>query len=328
VTRPNTATAQEARRLSPARLLICSLAVAVGSGGAAVAAAQTPTDLSGDETTTTSAETTTVPEATDETEAEATDETAQPEQSGSGGKAGNDRAANEPRLVIEKANPKQVIAGKEKAAFKFETGGGAADLKVKAVKRKNGKIAKSWSFPAVEPGDKQSVSWAANQASGKYFFRVENDNGQGLDRKRAKGSPNVRVSDGMFPVRGKHQYWDGYGAGRGHQGQDVGAKCGTPEVAAQGGKVAYRGYDAGGYGNYVVINVAGESRAEVYAHMKRRARVRKGENVDTGERIGSVGSTGNSSGCHLHFEYWKGKWPGGNPSSTVTKRLKEWDKVS
>ena len=318
MTRPNSA--QDARHLSPARLLICSLAVALCSGGAAVAAAQTPPDPSADEPTTTSAEATTVPEATDEA--------AQPEQSGSSGTDGHNRAANAPRLVIENANPRRVISGKDQAAFKFETGGPTADLKVKAVKSGSGKIVKSWSMSGVEPGDKQSLTWGANNASGRYFFRVENAAGEALDRKRAKGKRNVRVSDGMFPVRGKHQYWDGWGAGRGHQGQDVGAKCGTPMVAAQAGKVAYRGSDGGGYGNYVVINVAGRNNAHVYAHLKRKAQVRKGANVATGQRIGSVGQTGNASGCHLHFEYWQGKWPGGNASKNATRRLKEWDKVS
>ncbi len=182
------------------------------------------------------------------------------------------------------------------------------------MKKGNGKIAKSWSKPGVEPGDNQSVTWGAKNARGRYFFRVETTDGKGLARKHAKGDRGVRVSDGMFPVRGKHQYWDGFGAGRGHQGQDVGANCGTPLGRCPAGKVVYRGTDGGGYGNYLVINVAGSKNAEVYAHLKRKAKVKQGDNVETGESIGQVGETGNASGCHLHFEYWKGKWPGGEAS--------------
>ncbi len=325
MTRPNPA--PDDRRLTPtrARLLTCSLAVALCSGGAAVAAAQTPPELSADEPTSIPADATTAPEASGEAGTAATGDAAEPEQSGSGGKG---RADKPPRLVRENADPEKVIAGFKKAVFKFETGGRVGDLKVKAVKKGNGKIAKSWRRDAVEPGDKQSVIWGGKNAKGRYFFRVETADGKGLARKHAKGNRQVRVSDGMFPVRGKHQYWDGFGAGRGHQGQDIGARCGTPMVAAQAGKVVYRGTDGGGYGNYVVINVAGHKNAQVYAHLKRKARVKTGDNVDTGERIGSVGESGNAFGCHLHFEYWKGKWPGGNASKTVTKHLKDWDKAS
>ncbi len=328
MTRPNPP-ARDARRLAPsrARLLTCSLAVALCSGGAAVAAAQTPPDLSADEPTSVPADATTAPEANGEAGTAITGEAAQPGQSGSGGK-GNRRADKPPRLVRENADPEKVIAGSKKAVFKFETGGRVGDLRVKAVKKGNGKIAKIWSKPGVEPGDKQSITWGAKNANGRYFFRVETADGEGLARKHARGDREVQVSDGMFPVRGKHQYWDGFGAGRGHQGQDVGAKCGTPLVAAQAGKVMYRGMDSGGYGNYLVINVAGQKNAEVYGHLKRKAKVSRGDDVATGESIGQVGETGNAVGCHLHFEYWKGKWPGGSASKTVTKHLKDWDKVS
>jgi murein DD-endopeptidase MepM/ murein hydrolase activator NlpD len=330
VTRPNLpGSTRDARRLAPsrARLLSCSLAVAVGTGGAAVAVAQTPPELSADAATSIPADAAMAPEAGGDTGTAMTGEASQPAQSGSGGQ-GNARADKPPRLVKENADPEKVISGRKKALFKFETGGRAGDLKVKAMKKGNGKIAKSWSRPGVEPGDKQSVTWGAKNASGRYFFRVETADGEGLARKHAKGDREVRVSDGMFPVRGKHQYWDGFGAGRSHDGQDVGAKCGTPLVAAQAGKVVYRGKDGGGYGNYLVINLAGQKNAEVYAHLKRTAKVKKGDKVEIGESIGRVGETGNAFGCHLHFEYWKGRWPGGKASKTVTKHLKEWDKAS
>ncbi len=323
MTRPDPAP-RDARRLTRAPLLVCSLAVALCAGGAAAASAQTAPELGTDEvtTTTTSEDTATVPETTDQA--------AQAEDGSGSGEGGgkNDRANKPPRLVKENANPEKIIRGRKKAAFIFETGGREGDLKIQAVKKGNGKVAKSWTKDGVQPGDKQTVTWGAKKAKGKYFFKVGTTDGKALARKHAKGDRKVRVSDGMFPVRGKHQYWDGYGAGRSHDGQDIGAKCGTEMVAAQAGKVVYRGSDSGGYGNYVVINVAGERRAEVYAHLKRKARVKKGDNVETGERIGQVGATGNASGCHLHFEYWRGKWPGGNPSQKVTKVLKSWDKAS
>ena len=317
---------RDARRLTRAPLLVCSLVVALCAGGAAVASAQTAPELGTDEptTTTTSEDTATVPATTDQA-AQAEDGSGSAD---GGDGATNDRANKPPRLVRENANPKKIIRGRKKAAFTFETGGRVGDIKIQAVKKGNGKVAKSWTKDGVEPGDKKTVTWGAKNAKGKYIFKVGTTEGKALARRHAKGDRQVRISDGMFPVRGKHQYWDGFGAGRGHDGQDVGAKCGIQLVSAQAGKVVYRGSDAGGYGNYVVINVAGEPHAEVYAHLKRKATVRKGENVEAGEHIGRVGATGNAQGCHLHFEYWKGKWPGGSPSRTVTKHLKAWDKTS
>jgi murein DD-endopeptidase MepM/ murein hydrolase activator NlpD len=140
----------------------------------------------------------------------------------------------------------------------------------------------------------------------------------------AKGN----LPDGNFPVRGKHQYWDGFGAGRGHTGQDIGAKCGTRIEVAQKGRVVEKGSDGGGYGNYAVINVKGDNTANLYGHMKGKARARDGERVDAGDFFGKVGQSGNATGCHLHFEYWKGSWPGGHPSRKVTRVLRKWDRNS
>ena len=138
----------------------------------------------------------------------------------------------------------------------------------------------------------------------------------------------LALPDGVFPVRGKHQYWDGFGAGRGHTGQDIGADCGTKIEVAQSGRVAEVARGAGGYGNYAVVNVRGMNRANLYAHMKGRAVPAEGSKVEAGDRMGHVGQTGNAVGCHLHFEYWKGKWGGGHAVSSVTRHLRKWDRWS
>ena len=80
-----------------------------------------------------------------------------------------------------------------------------------------------------------------------------------------------------FPVRGKHTYGDGIGAGRGHQGQDILANCRKPVVAARAGRVRYIDYQASGAGNYVVVK--GKKFDYVYMHMLKKPSVRKGERL-------------------------------------------------
>ncbi len=85
-----------------------------------------------------------------------------------------------------------------------------------------------------------------------------------------------------------------------HAGEDIGAPSGTPILAADSGTVILATYNAGGYGYYVTIS-HGNGRVTLYAHMSSMA-VSSGSNVTKGQVIGYVGSTGLSTGPHLHFE--------------------------
>ena len=98
----------------------------------------------------------------------------------------------------------------------------------------------------------------------------------------------------------------------GHSGIDIAANIGTPIYAANGGPILYAGWNNWGYGNTVVIGHGAFST--LYGHMSSIA-VRCGQSVDAGQVIGYVGSTGNSSGPHLHFELRYLNQPR-NPSST------------
>ena len=89
----------------------------------------------------------------------------------------------------------------------------------------------------------------------------------------------------------------GYYAG--HSGIDIAAPPGTPIYAANSGPVLYAGWNNWGYGNTVVIGHGPFST--LYGHMSSIS-VRCGQTVAVGQVIGFVGSTGNSSGPHLHFE--------------------------
>lgn len=90
-----------------------------------------------------------------------------------------------------------------------------------------------------------------------------------------------------------------YGYRSFHTGIDVAAPSGTTVKAARRGTVLYTGY-RGAYGLIVLID-HGSSVATLYAHLS-RSYVRAGERVDTLERVAAVGSTGWSTGPHLHFE--------------------------
>lgn len=86
----------------------------------------------------------------------------------------------------------------------------------------------------------------------------------------------------------------------GHSGLDLAASTGTPIFAANSGNVLFSGYSRWGYGEAVVIE-HGPVLSTLYGHMSSRA-VSCGQYVVPGQLIGYVGSTGNSSGPHLHFE--------------------------
>jgi peptidoglycan hydrolase-like protein with peptidoglycan-binding domain len=96
---------------------------------------------------------------------------------------------------------------------------------------------------------------------------------------------------------------DGFGVNRGdhlHSGIDFPAAEGTPVGAAGVGSVIFAGYNSGGYGNLVVVGHR-LGYTSWYAHLSSIA-VSAGQAVNGGTRIGDVGSTGNSTGPHLHFE--------------------------
>lgn len=88
--------------------------------------------------------------------------------------------------------------------------------------------------------------------------------------------------------------------GRQHRGVDLAAISGTPVYAVAPGRVIYAGNSMKGYGNLVILQHKG-SLSSYYAHNS-ALNVKKGDYVHQGSRIALVGSTGRSSGPHLHFE--------------------------
>jgi murein DD-endopeptidase MepM/ murein hydrolase activator NlpD len=130
------------------------------------------------------------------------------------------------------------------------------------------------------------------------------------------------TSDHAFPVKGPFSFGgkdSRFGAGRPghvHQGQDISAALGTPVVAPWPSTVEAVKYQAGGAGYYVVLDGDGEDRDYVFMHLRKGSTfVKVGDSVAKGQQIAQVGSTGSSSGPHLHFEIWVGGgwYTGGEP---------------
>ncbi|MBE7042197.1 MAG: hypothetical protein E7399_01710 [Ruminococcaceae bacterium] len=112
----------------------------------------------------------------------------------------------------------------------------------------------------------------------------------------------------IFPFDRKYVITSGYGyrsspifgSGEFHTGLDIGAPYGTTIRASAAGTVVISGWNNGGYGNYVVIN-HGNGYSTLYAHASMNL-VQAGQTVVQGQAIAEVGSTGWSTGPHLHFE--------------------------
>ena len=120
--------------------------------------------------------------------------------------------------------------------------------------------------------------------------------------------PRHRVTFQFFE-RGDYA-WKPDGVGR-HTGQDFAAKPGVPVVAVRDGTIAWSNNQGGAYGQWIGL-AAENGHVFTYCHLSQR-QVKTGQRVTAGQQLGKVGSTGNSTGPHLHFEMSKGRtWSYGN----------------
>lgn len=127
-------------------------------------------------------------------------------------------------------------------------------------------------------------------------------------------SAPVRLAIEVPPIPGVHGegsfIWPSYGIitqkyGNFHTGIDLANRASPANNAAQGGTVVKAGWNAGGYGNYVIID-HGNGYKTLYGHMVTGSLVVKaGDVVKQGQKIGQMGTTGRSTGIHLHFEVFK-----------------------
>ncbi len=138
----------------------------------------------------------------------------------------------------------------------------------------------------------RSVASAHQRINYDYSFPLDEKTGDRLLQFTWPLEDNYRVTSGYGKRKMGHKK-------RMHKGIDIGAKKGTPILAAESGKIIYSGW-MGSYGNVTIIEHTADYHS-VYAHASRNLKS-KGDIVSRGEIIAKVGSTGRSTGNHLHFE--------------------------
>lgn len=190
--------------------------------------------------------------------------------------------------------------------------------------------------PTAAVGDQLTVEVPSSARSGRVKVVTE---GIGASRSRsalrvkamarvAPPAPDPAITGpSAFPIQGKWEILDTYvtkfGGGRGHQGQDVFAKCGTPLVAPTAATVTHVKYQ-GAAGNYIVMKTA-DGNSFAMMHMLEKSPLAVGDVLQPGTPVGKVGETGRASGCQLHFELWTapGWYEGGKPIDPLPQ-LRAW----
>ena len=215
-------------------------------------------------------------------------------------------------LLDARVTPKHAyFAGRPvRISFSFEAAAPVA-LQVDVVREATHRPVVSIALPLAAAGTPQSLEWDGRTGAGDvapnghYRMRVVAPDGT------ARNAGRVELRSHIYPIRAPHAdrgpigaFGVGRSGGRTHEGFDVDAACGAKLVAARGGIVTRADYDPVLYGNIVIIRGAQTRRDYWYAHLLRATRLKPGDRVSTGQRIGSIGATGNARtiGCHLHFE--------------------------
>ena len=249
------------------------------------------------------------------------------------------------KLSVFSLSSKRLRAGGApvKVRFRIDSRAGrvAAALRISA----NGVVVRTISLGDVKTGVRHTYSLAPDRSlpEGTLVLRIRASGLKSSARRKVvftrqappppPASPDptpdpAPVGDAVFPVRGAVTYGDGFGAarpGRTHKGVDLLAAQGTPIVAPRGGTVTIADYQPAGAGYYVVVRGAGENFDYVFMHMLEGSmRVKKGQTVRTGQQLGEVGSTGASTGNHLHFEIWQGAWQTGGQAIDPLPYLRSW----
>jgi murein DD-endopeptidase MepM/ murein hydrolase activator NlpD len=169
-------------------------------------------------------------------------------------------------------------------------------------------------LPSAPAGTQALSGGPSGRAAAVSAVDVQVSAEQAVTFKRASvtsKAPAVKMAPGArlaAPVR-KMATSSGFGhrvnpvtgaAGEFHNGLDFAQPCGTPVTAAKAGTVVEASSSPYGYGNRIVVDHGGGVKT-TYNHLQAKG-VHKGQQVAQGQKIADLGTTGNSTGCHLHFE--------------------------
>jgi murein DD-endopeptidase MepM/ murein hydrolase activator NlpD len=228
----------------------------------------------------------------------------------------------------------------EKAAAEARAQAAAAEARAQAVAEARAQAtAKDEAEALAQAAEEEALAQAAAEEARAAEAREAESNSKASAVPAPKAAspstssaPEAAVapapsSNAMFirPVAGR--YSSGYGGrdigdgAESHLGQDIANATGTPISASATGYVSFAGV-MGGYGNVVILthSINGQSYATVYAHMSAIS-VSAGQAVSQGQTVGLLGSTGRSTGPHLHFEIHIGSWNGSRSNAVVYKEL-------
>jgi murein DD-endopeptidase MepM/ murein hydrolase activator NlpD len=137
----------------------------------------------------------------------------------------------------------------------------------------------------------------------QYDQFTEVEGSLGKIRERLDHTPSIMPSNGNKSRGFGVQYDPFTGTPQMHKGIDLAGPIGSPVIATARGQVAYAGYDGGGLGNLIAID-HGFGFMTRYGHLS-KILVRVGQQVNRGDLIALVGTTGYSTGPHLHYEVWR-----------------------
>jgi murein DD-endopeptidase MepM/ murein hydrolase activator NlpD len=208
--------------------------------------------------------------------------------------------------------------------IELQRAGAAAAVRLRLGYRRTGvRHTHVWTPAAGQlPAGDYTVTLRAFDDTGRTLRRTASASGRGHLAVQV-APPAVPTGRGRFPVAGAYTLGgEGarFGAGReghAHGGQDIIAASGTPLVAPLASTVYWIAFQRRGAGHYVVLRGA-DGTDYVFMHLLAGSiTVAKGAALAAGQPFGAVGSTGASSGPHLHFEIWPDGWYSGDESRPI-----------
>ena len=232
-------------------------------------------------------------------------------------------------LEDDKAALEEQKAGLEAEKAELQSQKSELDSQNAQMKGKQSELNNSISAAKLSAAEAQAAQQKAQAAieSDELNYEAVKKEIQKLIAAASASKPQLSFNGFACPLKSYSRISSEYGwrknpvsgVNKLHAGIDFAAAGGTPIYAAASGYVQVAGWSTGGYGNYVIIYHGkmsdGNAYSTLYAHMRSVA-TSAGKYVKQGELIGYVGTTGNSTGNHLHLEVWKG----GSKANAVNPR--------